>query len=168
MAAAACGVFFLGCAGYHLGARSLYAPDVQTVHVPMIDNHTLRRQLGERLTEAVVKQIALKTPYRLAGPHDADSILSVEVVSEGKNILVENPTDEGRQVQLDLAVHVAWLDRQGRVIGRPESMPLPPELTWVGQSVAFVPEFGQSVATAQQQAIERLAEQIVSLMEAPW
>ena len=32
----------------------------------------------------------------------------------------------------------------------------------------LIPEAGQSVATAQQQAIERLAQQIVGTMEAPW
>ena len=32
----------------------------------------------------------------------------------------------------------------------------------------MIPEVGQSVATTQQQAIQRLAEQIVSTMEEPW
>jgi len=31
-----------------------------------------------------------------------------------------------------------------------------------------VPEVGQSVETAQQEAIQRIATQIVSLMEKPW
>ena len=31
-----------------------------------------------------------------------------------------------------------------------------------------VPEVGQSIAVAQQQAIQRMAEQIVGLMEKPW
>ena len=32
----------------------------------------------------------------------------------------------------------------------------------------LVPEFGQSVTTAQLQSIQTLATQIVSLMEMPW
>jgi hypothetical protein len=47
-------------------------------------------------------------------------------------------------------------------------VPLDPALATVGASVNFVPEMGQSIATAQQQAIEKLARHIVCLMEAPW
>ena len=38
----------------------------------------------------------------------------------------------------------------------------------VDSQAYLVPEMGQSSATAQQVAIDRLAEQIVGLMEAPW
>jgi hypothetical protein len=38
----------------------------------------------------------------------------------------------------------------------------------VAQSADFTPEGGQSVATAHQEAIQRLAEQIVSQMESRW
>ena len=54
-----------GCVGYQVGTGSLYAPDVATVYVPMIESDSYRRDLGERLTEAVVKEIELKTPYKV-------------------------------------------------------------------------------------------------------
>ena len=57
-----------------MGAESLYAPDVQTVYVPMIESESFRRDLGERLTEAVVKEIELKSPFKVVGTPDADSI----------------------------------------------------------------------------------------------
>jgi hypothetical protein len=38
----------------------------------------------------------------------------------------------------------------------------------MGQTAAQLPEAGQSVATQQQVAIERLAQQIVATMEEPW
>ena len=65
-----------GCASYQVGSESLYAPDVATVYVPMIESDSYRRDLGERLTEAVIKEIELKTPYKVVGTPDADSILS--------------------------------------------------------------------------------------------
>jgi hypothetical protein len=37
-----------------------------------------------------------------------------------------------------------------------------------GQTAVLIPEGGQSVATSQQEAIGRLAEQIVGAMEEPW
>ena len=47
-------------------------------------------------------------------------------------------------------------------------MPVAPLLLTVNQTEDLVPEGGQSVATSQQQAIQHLAEQIVSQMEVPW
>ena len=49
-----------------------------------------------------------------------------------------------------------------------KSVPLPAEFTDVNATANLVPEVGQSVATQQQEAICRLAEQIVQLMEKPW
>jgi hypothetical protein len=47
-------------------------------------------------------------------------------------------------------------------------MPVPPGLIEISQTAPVITEAGQSVATSQQQAIERMAQQIVSTMEAPW
>ena len=41
-----------GCAGYQVGVRSLYRPDVYSVFVPVFESDSLRRNLGEQLTEA--------------------------------------------------------------------------------------------------------------------
>jgi hypothetical protein len=50
----------------------------------------------------------------------------------------------------------------------PEGFPVPPALVPFGQNSTLIAEGGQSVTTAQQQAIQRLAEQIVGAMEEPW
>ena len=69
---------------------------------------------------------------------------------------------------MGLFAEVNWLNRRREPIRRPASIPLPPELLPIGQTAMLIPEVGQSIATAQQQAIQRLAEQIVSTMEEPW
>ena len=46
-----------GCAGYQLGNANLFVPGIHTVHVPMFQSDTYRRNLSEWLTEAVVKEI---------------------------------------------------------------------------------------------------------------
>jgi hypothetical protein len=63
---------------------------------------------------------------------------------------------------------VGWTDRQGRLLRNSPGVPLPSELIDVQGTGNVVPEVGQSIASAQQQAIQRVAEQIVSLMEKPW
>lgn len=157
-----------GCATpYQIGNRSLYPQDVHTVYVPIFDSDSFRRKLGERLTEAVMKEIENKTPYKVVSTSNADSILSGRIVGETKRVEAENRYDEPRKLDINLSIEVSWIDRSGGIL-YDGCVPLPPELTTVNSSATFLPEYGQSVATAQQQAIQRAAEQIIGMMEAPW
>jgi hypothetical protein len=157
-----------GCAGYQVGAGSLYAPDVTTVYVPMIDSDSYRRDLGERLTEAVVKEIELKTPYKVVGTPDADSVLSARLLTDTRRTLAENAFDDPRVSEVELRAEVTWLNRRRLPIAPMQTVVVPPELVLINQTSNLIPEAGLSVASSQQQAIERLAQQIVSTMEAPW
>lgn len=157
-----------GCAAYQVGTQSLYAPDVATVYVPMIESDSYRRDLGERLTEAVVKEIELKTPYKVVGSPDADSILSAKLKSDTRRVLAENRYDDPRLYANELSVDVTWLNRRRTPIVPMQTMAVPAELVGINQQSHLIPEAGQSVASSQQQAIQRLAVQIVSTMEEPW
>ncbi len=162
------GTFTAGCATWGIGPAGLYPSEIRTVYVPMFESASFRRNLGEQLTEAVVKQIELRTPYKVVPNARADSVLSGRITGETKRILIESPTDEPRELQVNLEVQVSWVDRSGQVLRPPGSVPMPPELVTIGASASAVPEVGQSIATAHQQAIDRLARQIVALMETPW
>jgi hypothetical protein len=161
-------LFISGCAGYRVGNQSLYPSDVKTVYVPVFESDSFRRYLGERLTEAVIKEIELKTPYKVTGDSMADSLLSGRISRERKHLLVLNKYHDPRDEEVDLQVQVRWLDRQSNLMREGAPIPVPAELATIGENGTLVPEVGQSVATAQQQAIHRLAVQIVSMMEAPW
>jgi len=134
----------------------------------MAQSDSFRRYLGERLTEAVVKEIELKTPYKVVGPEAADSVLSVRLVSDSKRVLAENRFDEPRDIEADFFVQVSWVDRRGDLIMSHNDIPAAPLLLNIGQQANFVPEGGQSLATAQLEAIQRLAEQVVGQMELAW
>jgi Lipopolysaccharide-assembly len=157
-----------GCAGYQVGQRSLYRPDIRTVYVPVIQSNSFRRYLGERLTEAVVKEIELKTPYKVVDSDAADSVLTVKLVSESKRVLTENFFDEPRDIETDFFVQLSWVDRRGDLIMSASDLPAQPLLLNISQTASFVPEAGQSINTAQQEAIQRLAEQVVGQMELAW
>lgn len=163
-----CALLLAGCARYQVGSESLYAPDVATVYVPMIESDSYRRDLGERLTEAVIKEIELKTPYKVVGTPDADSILSVRLLGDRRSLLAENSFDDPRLSESAIYTEVSWLNRRRLPVAPPQAIALPPELVGIEATANLVPEAGQSVATSQQQAIERLAQQIVGTMEAPW
>ncbi len=157
-----------GCAGYQIGNRSLYPAHIRTVYVPMFESNSFRRNLGERLTEAVMKEIELKTPYKVTGNPNADSVLTGEIIGETKRVVIQARTGQPRELQVNMQVQVSWIDHRGNPIRRTEFIPLPPELVDVGGTGNVIPQTGQSIATGHQQAVSRLAEQIVGLMEAPW
>jgi hypothetical protein len=157
-----------GCTGYQVGNSSLYDRDVRTVYVPIFESTSYRRNLGERLTEAVIKEIEAKTPYKVVGSPNADSILSGRIVGETKRVVAENAYDDPRELEVNLQVEVSWIDRQGSAIREKACVELPPELSMIHGNTSLVPEVGQSVATAHQLAIGRVAERIVAMMETPW
>ncbi len=157
-----------GCAAYQIGNLSLYPQEIRTVYVPVFRSDSFRRGLGERLTEAVVKEIEAKTPYKVVSEAKADSVLSGRIVSETKRVVVPDLTGDARELQVGMRVEVSWCDRKNRQLSDIRSVPLPDELTDVTGTGNLVPEVGQSDVTAQQEAIVRLARQIVGLMEKPW
>ncbi len=59
-----------GCAGYRVGMDSLYPTDIHTVYVPMFESDSFRPNLGERLTEKVIKQIDDAIRAQAAAPND--------------------------------------------------------------------------------------------------
>ena len=163
---ALCTLTLPGCAGgWQVGNRSLYRPDIATVHVPVVQSDSYRRHLGERLTEMIVKEVELKTPYKVVDADSADSVLAVRIASESKRILSETRNDDVRDAETDFFVQMSWADRRGDLISGGGRIPFAPLLVNISQQANFVPEGGQSLTTAQQEALQRLAEQIVGQME---
>ena len=160
-----------GCAGYRFGNNTLYAPNVRTVYVPVFQTDSYRVtpgiDLGERLTEAVCKEIEKRTPFKVVGDPAADSVLTARVVADTKRMVVKSPTDQSRMVEMNIQVLVTWADRGGAVLAT-GAVPLPAASVDVGQAAVLVPEYGRSVVSTQQEGIVKMAQQIVGLMEEPW
>jgi hypothetical protein len=155
------------CAGpYRVGNNTLFAPDIRTVYVPMFESDSFRRHLGEKLTEAVCKRIETDTPFKVV-QGGADSVLSGKIVLDTKRTVIENSFDDARNAEYNLQIVVTWANRRGEPLGE-HTVSVPSQLVDIGARSDIVPEFGSSVASQQQEAIDRLARQIVGLMEAPW
>jgi lipopolysaccharide assembly LptE-like protein len=157
-----------GCAGYRMGTASLFPADIQTVYVPVFQSDSYRRGMGERLTELVIKEIEERTPYKVVSSPDADSILTGRITNDTKRVTIEDQHDQPRDVQMNFNVQVTWVDRKGDLVSQGGAVPIPAQTVELGQTSDQIAEFGQSTATAQQQSLERIARQIVSLMENPW
>lgn len=154
--------------GYRVGTQSLYSPDVSTIYVPVFKSEGLRAGTAERLTEAVVKRIEAKSHYKVIARPTADSTLLGEITRERKGMALQSPQGDPRQYTLGLSVKVNWVDRRQRQIRQFDEIPWRRTADTVNSSTLMVPEFGHSQATSEQVMIDRIADQIVGMMEVPW
>lgn len=157
-----------GCATYRFGSASLFRPGIRTVHVPVVRNDTFRHDLGIRLTEAIVREIETRTPYKVTSDPNADSRLECRVISETKRVLTETGTDDPRGLDASINVRATWLNRSGEMLMQNAIVPTGDLAIGFSQDSRFVPEAGQSIDTASEAAIQKLASRIVSQMEMRW
>tara|TARA_B100000029_G_C17300391_1_gene860417 strand:- start:184 stop:729 length:546 start_codon:yes stop_codon:yes gene_type:complete len=162
-----CGVV-AACAGCGYLVGPMHREQIRTISVPVFVCQDDRRDLGLRLTEAVHKEIQRRLPYRIVKQAGADSKLSGRVLAAYKDVIGETRNDDPRTLQMQLAVEVTWTDtRTDEVLARQVVAENSPPVTLISDA-RFVPETGQSMATASQEVIERMARRIVDLLEAPW
>ncbi len=155
-----------------------YDTTIKTVYVPIFKNQTFYRGMEFDLTRAVIREIESKTPYKTSSsPVSADSELLGKIKSVVKSVINQNQLGEVRQAQLVMTVEIVWRDLRPGHVGeilsaqrqggtgppKPGDPPPPPVLvTSMGQ---FETELGGSLSTAQQQAFNTMAVQIISMME---
>lgn len=157
-----------GCRLYQFGPSATFPRSIQTVYLPIVRNDTYRHDLGVRLTEALVKEIERRTPYKVTGDPNADSTLTCFIVSERKLVLTETDSDDPRALDAVIAVKSQWTDRRGHLLMNNRVVVADDPAISFAQDSRLVPEAGQSIDTASQRVIENLAERIVSQMEMRW
>ena len=150
-----------GFFGWHF-----YAPfdtsEVKTVAV-FFKSNSFRRDVEKQLTEAVQKEITMRTPFKLESDHTkADSLLSGVITYANKGLVVEAPTNFARELNMSINVAVKWTRNPPTEI---EDKQLP---TIVVETINFVPEVGDTTLGATNHVVQALAKQIVDMMEQPW
>lgn len=159
-----------------------YDQSIRTVYVPIFGNQTFYRGWEFELTRAVIREIESKTPYKVASsPDGADSELIGNITRITKTLINANQLNEVREAQTILSAEIVWRDlrpgQQGQLLSStrqggaqrlpgpvdPTAPPPPPTLiTAIGH---FVPELGGSITSVQKQCVDRLAVQVISMME---
>lgn len=165
-----------------------YDTSIHTVRVPIFKNLSMRDSTREgiefQLTQEVVRQIELRSPYKVVGGNcDADTELEGTITAFSKNVINRNQLNEVREAETTMTVEIVWKDlRTGEILSQPprKREPLPPLCDTPPQppykpipqvlssTASFIPEVGSSITTARQDNIKKLAVKIVSLMEKPW
>lgn len=154
------GTMLSGC-GYTI--RAPFDKSVKTVFVPVFRTQSYRRDLNLNLCEMVQKEIMQRSPYKVVGrPEGADTILEGTINFADKNTVVENPFNLPRELNATVNVTVKWTHNPPTEAEK--SMPT----TIIAETVNFVPEVGETALTAFYRVNQRLAAQIVDMMEQPW
>ena len=154
--------------GYQVGSRSLFGQDIKTVYVPIVEADPTRRHLAERLTEAICKRIEERSPYKVVGRPSADSVLECRIVTKNQWVSLVDPSNDPRQKSGELVVEIRWRDRRSQDIRQFDTLAWSDSTSQVSASDAMVAEFGHSLLTSEQRQIDRIASQIVGMMESPW
>ena len=155
----ACGCGYRSGGGYQW--RSLYRQDVKTVAVPIFATRDFSRGNVFELTSALVRQIEVRTPYKVVPAGRADTILEGEIVSVRLDRQSVARTSAVPQEQLAVvSVSFTWKDlRTGKILVQRRNF---------DQAAAYYPTLGEGRFVANQQTAEQLAIAIVQELQADW
>jgi hypothetical protein len=154
-----------GC-GYNIGAP--FSQEVRSVAVSIPKSDSNRRFLENQIAEAVQKQIQMRTHFRIAHEDEADTSLVLHFRPLQKGVLGMTENSDARELQISLRVTAEWVDRRSGEVLRQEGFDLPRMPRHLLSQAEYAPEVGQSLATAENEAVNRLARNIVNMMETPW
>jgi hypothetical protein len=161
LASALLAVLAAGC-GYSL--RPPYNPNIKTIYLPVMKSYRFRQDLNIQLTEMLKNEINLRTPYVVTGdPEKADARLEAVVTFDDKNVMVENPFNLPRHILATMTVNATYTDnRTGRV--KEKTYPS----AYINEAASFYPEIGENATAGFEKVMEKIARDIVNMMEDPW
>ncbi len=143
--------------------RPPFPEQFATVAVPIFDNRTFQQGVEFDLTEALIKEIELRTPYKVTPSSRADTMLVGTVLDVSRRTL--SRTFEGgipQEMQVVVSVSFEWKDLRTSQVIRKRS-----GISGTGE---FIPTrtVGEPYEKAQHQAVAELARDIVSVMRDDW
>ncbi len=152
-----------GCAGSTgYSNASLFPADIENVYVEMFDNRSFRRGQEYTFSNALAKRIEAETPYKIVSDRDrADSVISGQLVAVGESILtLERELGRALEKEVVITAVVNWKSlKTGRLMINNQTV----------TAAASYSEFqGQDFTYASTVAANKLAQDVVQLMENPW
>jgi len=142
---------------------STFDENVQSVAVPIFRNETTSRGLEVRLTEAVIKQIQRRTPWHIASTERADTSLVGTITGVDLAVLSDDPrTGLAQEQAVQITIRFQWRDnRSGDILVSRDKFTA---------SSVFSParEVGDRIELGQREAIEELANDVISQLRSSW
>jgi len=143
--------------------KPLYDPNLGTVAVDIFDNQTFEKGVEFDVTEALVKEIELRTPYKVVDRSLARTLLTGSVVDVRRGVLNrEFEAGVPQEMQVRITVSFEWKDRQtGRMLRKRN------RITGTGEFIPTRP-VSEPFEVGQHTAVAELARDIVSVMQDDW
>ncbi len=155
--------FVLALAGCGYSHVPLFPKEYRTVAVPILENRTAYRDVEFDLTEALIKEIELRTPYKVVKSGEADTIFTGTITAIEQRMLSRRSTG-GLPQEMEVAVVVNYEWKNARTS---ESLRNRKGFAGVGRTVTAQP-VGEPFEIAQHQAVQQLARDMVSSLQAGW
>lgn len=148
-------------AGY--SSESVYSDSIQTIAVPIFENDTYFRDVQFDLTDAIIKELESRTPYRLASQAKADSILIGHIRKvELDQISKSRFTGLGEEVLYGVTIDFQWMDlRTDQTLVEQRSF------TSYGLFVPSTPT-GERKEIGRFSAVQQLASDVVDELQSAW
>ena len=131
--------------------------------MPIFQNPTFARGLEVELTDAIIKEIQSKTPWRVAPEGTANTTLVGTLTnSRMRRLSTGNATGMSQELSVELTVDFDWKDvRSGKSLVSRKSFTA---------AESFVPATpaNERVEAGQHAAIQRLARDIVAELRSNW
>jgi len=144
-------------------STSVYSKSISTVAVPIFANQTYGRDIEFELTDALIKEIESRTPYKVTSEAQADSIVLGQVRNVQLDQLSKSRlTGLSEEVILSVTIDFQWKDlRSGKVIVERKA--------FAGHGL-FVPSrpTGEPIELGRFAAVQQLARDIVAEMRSDW
>lgn len=156
----------VGC-GYT--TKEIYPSNVRTVAVKIFENRSFYQGLEFDASEALIKEIERRTPYKVVSSGAADTVLDVSITSVDQTRLSRRlESGVAQEMELRITVNFQWKnartgnalrDRKGFVaVGRYIPTRAPGEATFGGETIMV----------GRHEAAQALATAIVSEMRGDW
>ena len=144
-------------------SKSLYPTEYHSVSVPIFENTTMTRNMEFMLTDAVIKQIQSRTPYRVVNESYADTLLTGTITKvDLQTINQSRTTGLANEVLLKVTINFEWLSLNTgtRIVGKKNFT----------SEALFVPSRPSSepIEMGQFAVVQQLATDIVDQMQSAW
>lgn len=149
-----------GC-GYAHSDR--FPTDVKTIAVPLFENQSFYQGVEFDLTEALIKEIELNTPYKVTGGDRADTIIDGVIVSiQQRRLSRQSIGGVPQELEMRIIVNYSWKHQNSGQTLRQRN-----GFTSVGRYIPTRP-IAEPLEVAQHEAVSRLAREMVSAMASDW
>ena len=144
-------------------SSSLYPKQYQSIAIPIFQNSTMTRDVEFMLTDAIIKEIQVRSPYRVVDKHVAETILTGTITSLKLSTLSRSRTTGlDNEVLFKVVIDFEWYDQVNgnRIVGRKN----------FASSAVFIPSRPSSepLEIGQFAVVQQLASDIIDQLQASW